>query len=70
MKKQIIITAVVSLIVGVLLTVLGYFVYTVIKIQAQVNQNTATLVQIVDFLNKANAQSATTAQTTTTTKTK
>jgi Tfp pilus assembly protein PilE len=70
MKKQIIITAVVSLIVGVLLTVLGYFVYTVIKIQTQVNQNTATLVQIVDFLNKANAQSATTAQTTTTTKTK
>ena len=70
MKKQIIITAVISLIVGILLTVLGYFVYTVIKMQTQVNQNTATLVQIVDFLNKANAQSATTAQPVGATKTK
>ena len=60
MKKTIIITAVVSLIVGVILTIVGYFVYVVVRMQTQVNQNTTTLIQIVDFINKANAQTATT----------
>jgi len=60
MQKQIIITAVVSLIVGVILTIVGYFVYVVVRMQTQVNQNTTTLIQIVDFINKANAQTATT----------
>ena len=64
MKKTIIITAIVSLLVGVALTILGYFVYAVVKMQSQVDQNTATISQIVDFLNKATAKSGTTQPTT------
>ena len=49
--KQIIIISIVSLLVGALLVLEGYFVYTVIRTQNQVAQNTATLNQIVQFLN-------------------
>ena len=50
MQKAIIIS-IISLVTGALLVLTGYFVYTVIKTQNQVAQNTATLSQIVQFLN-------------------
>ena len=49
--KQIIIISIVSLLVGALLVLEGYFVYTVIRTQNQVEKNTANLNQIVQFLN-------------------
>ena len=56
MKKTIIITSIISLILGAVIAISVYFVYVVVKMQAQVNQNTANIAQIVDFLNK-NSQS-------------
>ena len=51
MKKAILIS-IISLVTGALLVLTGYFVYTVIKTQQKVEQNTATLSQIVQFLNE------------------
>jgi len=52
MKKSIIVTAIVSLIVGALLVVVGYFVYVVVNMRAEVAQNTQVLGQVVNFLNQ------------------
>ena len=52
MKKTIIITSIISLILGAVIAISAYFVYIVIKMQNQVNQNTTNIAQIVDFLNK------------------
>jgi cell division protein FtsL len=46
--KNIIITVIVT----ALVMVTGYFVFVVVKMQSQVNSNTANLNQIVEFLNK------------------
>jgi len=51
MKKTIIVSSV-SLVVGVLLVLGGYFVYTVIKMGQRVEQNTAGIGQIVQFINE------------------
>jgi uncharacterized membrane protein len=51
MKKTILIS-IISLLAGVILVLTSYFVYTVIKTQQKVEQNTATLSQIVQFLNE------------------
>lgn len=69
MKKTIIITAIISLVVGIIITVTGYFIYTVVNMQAQVNQNTQVIGQVVDFINKS-IQSQTPAPTTTSSKIK
>ena len=50
MKKAIIIS-IISLVAGMILVLGGYFVYTVIRTQTQVVQNTATISQIVQFFN-------------------
>jgi flagellar basal body-associated protein FliL len=50
--QKIVTVSIVSLLVGALLVLTGYFVYTVIKTQQKVEQNTATLSQIVQFLNE------------------
>jgi flagellar basal body-associated protein FliL len=50
MKKAILIS-IISLVAGALLVLEGYFVYTVIRTQNQVEKNTATISQIVQFLN-------------------
>jgi hypothetical protein len=55
MKKQIVITAVLSLLVGVILTAVGYSVYLVVSMEAQVRSNTATINEIVTFLQNATA---------------
>jgi hypothetical protein len=52
MKKTIVTTSIISIIVGILLAVIGYFVYIVISMRAQVNQNSIAITQIVDFINK------------------
>ncbi len=52
-RKAIIITAIISLILGAAIALSSYFVYyVVIRMHDQVNQNTANISQIVDFLNK------------------
>jgi hypothetical protein len=51
MQKAIIIS-IISLVTGALLVLTGYFVYTVIKMGQKVEQNTATLVQVVNFLHE------------------
>jgi flagellar biogenesis protein FliO len=43
--------------IGIALAVVGYCAYVVVKMQTQLNANTNTIVQIVDFLNKATATS-------------
>jgi len=48
MKKTIIITALVT----ACIMVTGYFVYVVVKMNNQVASNTATINQVVEFLNK------------------
>jgi hypothetical protein len=52
--NKIIITAVISLILGIAITITGYSVYVVVQIQKQTNINTATISEIVKFLNQAN----------------
>ena len=69
MKKSIIVTAIVSLIVGALLVVVGYFVYVVVNMRAQVTQNTQVLGQVVNFLNQ-NIQAQQVSTPTTAAKTK
>ena len=51
MKKIIIITAVISLSLGIVFTITGYFVYKVVKMQEQLNTNTQGINQIVNYLN-------------------
>ena len=50
MKKAILIS-IISLLAGALLVLEGYFIYTVIRTQNQVEKNTAVINQIVQFLN-------------------
>jgi hypothetical protein len=69
MKKPIIITAIISIVIGIIIAVTGYFIYTVINMRAQVNQNTQVLGQVVDFINK-NIQAQTPAASAPITKTK
>ena len=56
MKKTIIISSV-SLLAGKALVFIGYFVYTVIRTQGQVEQNSVAIGQIVNFLNGEIAKS-------------
>jgi len=56
MKKTIMVSGV-SLLVGALLVFIGYFVYTVIKTQQQVERNNVAIGQIVNFLNGEIAKS-------------
>jgi hypothetical protein len=51
MKKIIIITSLIALVLGSVLTISGFFVYKVVKLQSQVAQNTTAINQIVQFLN-------------------
>jgi len=51
MKKIIIITSLIALVLGSVLTISGFFVYKVVKLQSQVAQNTTAITQIVNFLN-------------------
>lgn len=51
MNKIIINTAIISLTLGIVFTVSGLFIYKVIKMQAQLDQNTAVLKQVTDYLN-------------------
>jgi flagellar basal body-associated protein FliL len=53
MKKQIVITAIIGILVGVVLTAVGYSVYIVVSMQTQVRNNSIAIEQIVNFLNKA-----------------
>lgn len=55
MKKTIIITASISLLLGIVLTVTSYFVYTVIQIKKQTIINTQDISKIVEYLNKVTA---------------
>jgi len=50
MKKTIIISAI-SLVTGIILVLIGYFVFTVIKTQQKVEQSFMAINQIVNFLN-------------------
>ena len=50
-KKTVIVTALISLILGAVIALSAYFIYIVVKMQNQVNQNTSTISQIVNFLN-------------------
>lgn len=59
MKKQIVVTAIVSLLIGVILTAIGYSVYLVVSMEAQVRNNSLAIEQIVGFLNKATAPATT-----------
>lgn len=59
MKKTILISFV-SLVAGIVLVLVGYFVYSVIKTQNQVARNTVAIDQIVSFLQKATTPATTT----------
>ena len=58
MKKTIIVTAIVT----ALVMITAYFVFVVVKMQKQVNSNTAAINQVVNFLNKQIEASAPTAK--------
>jgi len=54
--KKIITISIVSLVTGVLIVLTGYFVYSVVKINTQVNTNSQVLSEIVSYLNSQIAQ--------------
>jgi len=62
-KSQIIWTVVSAFIAGIILTVFSYQAYTIYQFRSQIENDHATLVQVVDFLNQ-NIQQAQQAQQT------
>jgi hypothetical protein len=58
MKTTIIISSV-SLLVGALLVLTGYFIYTVIRTQQKVEGNSQAISQIINYLNGQIAKTAT-----------
>ncbi|MGB8815839.1 MAG: hypothetical protein WCC74_01175 [Minisyncoccia bacterium] len=51
MKKEIIATAIVAFILGILISVTVYFGYVVYKMNAKIDQNTKNITMITDFIN-------------------